>query len=122
MTLKGSHSKLDNLKYNELKMQPYLSSNNFYKNDAQLLFKLRTRMAKFKANFKKGNTDLSCLNCGEEDRQDHILSCDPIVTKFPETKLVKYQTIFSNNPKEISKTLKVIKKALNHREKSNNVD
>ena len=71
---------------------------------------------------KKRNIDLSCLNCGEEDRQDHILSCDPIVTKFPETKSIKYQTIFSNNPVELSKTLKVIKKALNHREKLNNKD
>ena len=76
MNLKGSHSKLNNIKYKESKMQPYLSSNKFYKNDAQFLFKLRTRMADFKSNFKKGNLDLSCLNCGEEDRQEHIHSCD----------------------------------------------
>ena len=79
-------------------------------------------MANFKANFKKGNVDLTCSNCGEEDRQDHILSCDEIVTKFQESKTIQYKTIFSNNPVEMSKTLKVIKKALNHREKLNNVD
>ena len=122
MTLKESHTKLDNLKYEELKIQPYLSSNNFYKNDAQLLFKLRTRMASFKANFKKGNVNLLCLNCGDEDRQEHILSCDPIVTKFPESKSIQFKTIYSNNPVEMLKTLKIIKKALNYREKLNNVD
>ena len=51
--IKNSHSKMDNLQYSQLEMQKYLSNNFIYKNDAQLLFKLRTRMAEFKGNFQK---------------------------------------------------------------------
>ena len=117
METKSSHSKLDNLSYTELQMQPYLYSKFIFKNDAQLIFKLRTRMADFKANFRNGNKDLQCiLDCPEEDRQDHILICDTIVENIAEANTVCYKSIFSKNSTEIMDTLKVIKAALNFRE------
>ena len=119
MKKKSTHSKLDDLKYTELKIQPYLSTNALFKDDAQLLFKLRTRMADFKANFKNGNIDLTCFSCPSEDRQDHILTCDLITSNIPEASTVKYETIFSNKPHKMLDTIKVIKKALQYREKRN---
>ena len=117
MDIKNSHSKLDNLIYTELLMQPYMSSKCIFKNDAQLLFKLRTRMADFKANFRNGNEDLKCiLDCPEEDRQDHVLICDTIVENIPQANTVSYKSIFSKNTPEIMDTLKVIKEALHFRE------
>ena len=117
MNIKKSHSKLDNLNYTDLKMQHYLSSSVFYKNDAQLLFKLRTRMANFKSNFKNGNPDLSCFLCSNEDQQEHILTCDPIIKEIPEAQNNTYSNIFSNNSSKMKKALTVIKKALQYREK-----
>ena len=78
MSKKETHSKLDNLQNSELKLQPYLSSDGLFKEDAQLLFKLRTRMANFKLNFKNGSNDLNCLYCFNEDDQSHILICHVI--------------------------------------------
>ena len=98
-------------------MQNYLSSTLFYKNDAQLLFKLRTRMANFKSNFKNGNLDISCFLCLNEDRQDHILICDTIIKEIPEAHNVTYSSIFSNNSRKMKDSLKVIKKALQYRDK-----
>ena len=71
---------------------------------------------------KNGNPDLTCLNCAEEDRQEHLLFCDEIVAQIPEVKSIQYETIFSNELVEISKTIKIIKKALKHRDMSNKVD
>ena len=103
-------------------MQHYLSSTVFYKNDAQLLFKLRTRMANFKANFKNGNPDLSCFLCTNEDRQEHILTCDTIVKEIPEAMNVTYNTIFSHNSSKNKKVFTVIKKALQYRDKMSSND
>ena len=76
-------------------------------------------MADFKANFKNGNIDLTCFSCPSEDRQDHILYCDLITSNLPEASTVKYETIFSNKPLKMLQTIKVIKKALQYREKRN---
>ena len=116
MNIKDSHSKLDNLHYKDLKMQKYLSSNLIYKNDAQLLFKLRTRMTNFKSNFKNGSDDISCKLCPNEDRQDHILICDTIIKNIPEAVNVNYSSIFNNNTSKMIAAFKIIKKALQYRE------
>lgn len=115
MSKKITHSKLDNLNYTELKIQPYFSTNVLFKDDVQLLFKLRTRMADFKVNL---NLHLSCFSCPSEDRQDHILICDLVTSKLPEASTLEYETIFSNKPLEMLKAVKVIKKALHIRETS----
>ena len=114
--IKKSHSKLDNLHYSKLQMQSCLSSNSIYKSDAKILFKLRTHMADFKSNFKNGNIDLNCRFCFEEDLQDHVLVCDAVAANIPEASEVQYKNIFSNNNKEVKKTLNAIKKALYYRE------
>ena len=62
---------------------------------------------------------MSCLN---EDRQEHILICDKIVREIPEAQNVTYSNIFSNNRRLMKDTLKVIKKALQYREKMTNND
>ena len=116
MDIKKSHSKMDNLQYSQLEMQKYLSNNFIYKNDAQLLFKLRTRMADFKGNFKNGNVDLTCRFCLEDDLQDHVLVCDAVASNIPEASQVQYKNLFSSNEKEVKRTLEAIKKALQYRE------
>ena len=71
-----------NWNYSKLKMQKYLKAN---KNDikveeAQILFKLRSRMADVKVNFRKKYEVLERDVCKtEEGTQKHILECDEIL-------------------------------------------
>ena len=44
LMVKNKHSKLDNIEYKKLEMQPYLKSKLFYRDDARLLFRLRSNM------------------------------------------------------------------------------
>ena len=82
--LQQKHSKVKNIKYSELKTQPYLTSPLFTNEETKLLFALRTRMVKCtKANFSNlynGNVNcpLNCWSQGQppcEDTQQHLLCC-----------------------------------------------
>ena len=65
--LKSGHSKMENLMYDKIEIQTYLTSSNIHTNLAKQLFRWRTRMTNFKCNFKNGNLDLSCeLGCKGE--------------------------------------------------------
>ena len=66
---KERHSKVMNWNYSKLKMQKYLKAN---KNDikveeAQILFKLRSRMADVKVNFRNKYEVLECDICKDEE-------------------------------------------------------
>ena len=52
LKMKLKHSKMDNLQYEELKIQNYLKDESITVKEAQTLFKYRTRVARFKENFK----------------------------------------------------------------------
>ena len=45
--VKESHTKMDNLDYNDLEMQQYLKDERIKVNQARALFRFRTRMARF---------------------------------------------------------------------------
>ena len=47
MEFKGSHSKMKNIKYKELKLQDYFKNNNLSVENKRDLFSFRTRMADF---------------------------------------------------------------------------
>ena len=49
--------------YSKLNMQKYLELENLNKNEAQTLFKYRTRMAKFGENFRRKNSFVICPLC-----------------------------------------------------------
>ena len=52
LNLKGTHSKMDNLNYSELKLQNYLRDKKYQHMKQKNLFKFRVRVANFKENFK----------------------------------------------------------------------
>ena len=55
LKLKDGHKKLDGVKYDELKIQPYLINTQFNKKERELLYSLRSKCHKSKFNFKKMN-------------------------------------------------------------------
>ena len=76
---KGDHSKMDNISYKSFELQIYLKSQFLHPKEARDLFKWRTRMQPFKANFSKQYKDTLCVfKCGHEDSQKNILICQKI--------------------------------------------
>ena len=92
---KEKHEKGENLTYNELKMQSYLSTSKLSANDAKFLFKIRSRMLDVRTNFEglyKNN--LICQVCmSHTDTQELILSCSALGNNNQ----IKYNDIFSKN-------------------------
>ena len=115
---KVDHSKMDNISYKSFEFQTYLKSQFLHPREARDLFKWRTRMQPFKANFRKQYKDTDCVfKCGHEDTQKNILICQKIRDKYPtvQTSNVTYEDIFSNNPLKMKSTLKVLNKLLDFR-------
>ena len=75
MKKKTSHSKLDNLEFDELKIQKYLVSGLVSANQGKTLLKFRSRMAKYDDNY--GLSETPCKLCqNHPDHQADIFMCD----------------------------------------------
>ena len=76
MELKDQHKKLNNMKYEHLRIQAYLVSKKFNKSERQLLYSLRSNCHKSKYNFKKmhRNHTLCSLSCPDIEDQEHIFT------------------------------------------------
>ena len=110
---------MDNLTYKKLAIQPYLTFTKIYPQLAKDIFKWRTRMAKFKVNFRNGSDNIKCpLGCQHDDSQQNILKCDAINCEAPELKTLKdsYNDIFSYNPLKIKAIMDTLIKAYKIRE------
>ena len=84
------HSKVRKVKYDELKMQPYLKSEGFNQKEARMVTSLRSKcVIGIRHNFSKMfNDNLKCpLQCNieipQEDTLDHILLCPKLSTGSP---------------------------------------
>ena len=76
--IKLSHSKVNMIKHNVIKIQKYLQPNQakMSKDEAQLIFRLRCRVTETKNNLKRKYTSLECRACGLEiETQEHIIIC-----------------------------------------------
>ena len=111
------------LKHDKLKMQNYLKSNKLKisQNEAQEIFKLRSRMTDVKLNLRGMHETLECDICNEEDEsQKHLLECSEILKKKESNvKSPEYEKIFGENVREqlevaqaCIENLKIIKKML----------
>ena len=73
MQIKETHSKLDQLEYTELKIQPYLKSLAINNKEKELLFNIRSKSHHSKDNFRKlYRNNLNCsLGCLQIEDQIH---------------------------------------------------
>ena len=95
-TLATSHSKVKQELYEDLTGMQYLADPRFTTEQAQMLFKFRTRMFDVRNNFRNNYACTSCPLCGvEEDTQEHLLNC--IMIKKEHTAEMKYSDIFCND-------------------------
>ena len=101
---KESHSKMDNLKYSEIKLQQYLRDPQISVAEAKNLNRYRTRSAKFKENMKKGYQCTPCPFCSVQPDTQCTVQCTVVKSRI--TVQGKYFDIFKENiPTEIVKTL-----------------
>ena len=102
--LKVNHSKVSHLKHYKLEMQRYLKSSKekMKQEEAQTIFKLRSRVTDVKINLRGKYETFECEVCKEEEEsQNHIMECKEIV-KFRQnyTKPPNYNKLFDGNVKE----------------------
>ena len=108
-----THSKVKNIKYEKLEVQPYLTSQLFNNQETRLLTALRSRTHKgFKHNFSNlyGGHIQCPLNCSEDpenpniDSQQHLLECSKVLQEFETSDIsnekVNYNDIFGANTKK----------------------
>ena len=101
---KSSKSKVMNIEYKNLSKQSYLSSANFTDDEVFLLARLRSRNILVKENFSGMYSDTLCsLGCEENETQQHILTCKPILEKSNASEVAKsvaYGDIFGNETRQ----------------------
>ena len=102
--IKLKHSKVLHIRHDSLCMQPYLSPKNAWDNQlSKFLFQARKRMLGLRTNFKMKHikNGLECeLGCGEEESQEHLLSCVKISESSITGKIIpKFQDLFSAGKK-----------------------
>ena len=122
INLKERHSKMKNVNYKTLSLQPYLSDSRFSLKQKQLLFKLRTRMLDVKGNFKsmfQGNIQCDLCNEDVSQSQDHLLDCQKLIDNCSElynNVVVEHDDIFGKVDKQLS-VVRLYQKVLEVREK-----
>ena len=118
LTKSESHSKMDNLHYEKLTLQSYLKSKYIKKDEAQKIFRFRTRMENFSENFKNGSESNQCLVCMEPDTLDnehHFIKCDVLSGIIPEMLSLKHQELFTTTDTFNQMALKTLVKAMDQR-------
>ena len=108
---KENHSKVCHIKHTVFEMQKYLKPCNIKitKEEAQEIFKLRSRMSDVKSNYKGKYESLKCEMCdeNEDETQKHILICKRL--NISNEEIPNYEDIFDGNAnKKIAITRKFI--------------
>ena len=100
---KESHSKVRLIKHERLEMQNYLKPNELKVKleEAQEIFKMRSRVSDVKTNFKGKYENFECEICKiEYETQQHIIECKEINKNRKEEKIIpKYEELFKRNVK-----------------------
>ena len=102
--LKAKHSKVLHLKHNFIMMKKYLTGNKnkMSVEEAQLIFKLRSRVTETKRNFQGMYDTHECIACGQnEETQEHVIECKNLLKLNMEvTNIPKYDKLFEGTVKE----------------------
>ena len=96
------------MNYKRFGLQNYLRDPSISVEEAQILFRFRTRSEKYKNNMKSNFEDLSCYFCTvSQDSQEHSFQCE--IVKANVKIEGDYEDIFSDKiPVEVARTLKRI--------------
>ena len=114
MRAKIGHTKMDDLWYSDLELQPYFKSNKFSVEQVRTIFRFRTRTAKFGENFQNGGGHVQCPLCHNHfDSQALSFKCPQVKAGVEMTGI--YEEIFRD---EIPLNLVIsLEKMMQYREK-----
>ena len=107
-----------NLKYDKLSMQEYFCSSSFNKIESQLLFKYRTRMSNFGANFPNGRSTVVCPICEDDsttDSESHSFICEKMNILLPGISNHNSMDIYSKDIKTMKSGMEALTRILNLR-------
>ena len=114
--LQQEKSKIKDLKYGGLEMQPYLrAGRNTTIQEKCQIFRSRTRMLDLRANFKVGQTDLTCTKCdtGEEETQPHLLTCPGLSDTSVVTEVPVYEQLLDQDPDRVERLGRIVQHKFN---------
>jgi hypothetical protein len=109
ISLKQSHSKMENVKYEQFEMSSYLKSPLFKIDDISLLLALKTRTVRgIRNDFGGLYPDKTCpLGCGDLDTLQNILTCSVLQkddnSTDISTSVINYEDIFCGDMKDMNK-------------------
>ena len=118
---KENHTKVMHIEHKNLEIQKYLKSCNIKitPEEAQEIFKLRSRVSDVKMNFKGKYDSLECEACqeNEEESQQHIINCK-ILNENNENigNVPEYEEIYNGNTKMKLKIAKLFLENIKNRE------
>ena len=121
--MKHAHSKVSNVSHSKFEMQDYFLPNNqkITKDEAQYIFKMRTKMINLKANYKGINVSIQCSSCNNGDEtQEHVYNdCKEIIRteNFINQDIPDYNLIIAGNVTEKLKVARIFKQKLAIHEK-----
>ena len=96
--MQKEHTKINTIKYNAFKMQPYLDSDLLNSEEISMLFNMRANTVNgFKMCFTSMHRyNLWCkLGCQETDSLDHCMNCQSITNKTGKKSKFSFDLIFS---------------------------
>jgi hypothetical protein len=119
LSVKETHSKLNDITYKKVQIQPYLITKKISNKNKQLGYKLRSKCHDSKMNFRKlHRNNLNCVfGCiSNEDQEHSFVNCQPIVGKISKNSNGQYKDIFGTIEEQICimKTFEKIQKLRNH--------
>ena len=121
--LKLKHSKMDQLKYDKLEVQQYLTSPLFNNESRTLLLRLRTRTVNgIRADFRGLYADISCpLGCGHDDTLANILTCTVLRSHHTSAHVsqsdIRFEDIFSLDIRKQKEVTELYRQLLDIRNK-----
>ena len=102
--VKQSYSKVMKVKHFKLEMQKYLKPSiiKINQEEAQMIFKLRSRVTDVKINQRGKYEEYKCEVCKEEEEsQKHIMECKELEKlKNDDTETPEYEKLFDGSKKE----------------------
>ena len=102
-------------------MQDYLLPNDqkMTKEEAQNIFKMRTKMINLKANYKGKNNTILCSSCNDSNEsQEHIYNdCKEIMKETNNQEIPDYNLIMTGNIKEKLKVMRIFTQKMKIHEK-----
>ena len=94
-----THTKVNEIKYSQMKIQPYMTNTSFTNNMVKVLFNMRSSMTRnLKGNFSSMFKDnmrcqLMCQEANAIDCQSHLLHCQSLLDKLTPEELERTKEV-----------------------------